>query len=131
MDGVQTAAAGSSSPGLLESLKHYLLGWVDLLKTRVEIISTELEEEKVRLTDLIVTGLAAFVCCAFGVAVLTGFVVALLWDYRLWVLGGFTALYLGFGFWLAALTKKKLQTRPKLFSTTLAELAKDREHLSK
>lgn len=130
MDGVQTAAEAPPAPGLLESLKLYLLGWVDLLKTRVEILSTELEEEKERLKQIVLLAVGALVFLGFGMLALTTFAVVLLWEYRLWVLGMFAVLYFGCGLLCAWVAKKQLRTKPKLFSTTLAELAKDHQHLS-
>jgi uncharacterized membrane protein YqjE len=127
---VQTAAQSPSSTGLIESLKAYLDGWVCLLKTRVEIISTEIEEEKQHLAEIVTYAAVALLGFAFGALLLTTFLVALLWDYHLFVLGGFVFLYLGLGIGAALVVRKKMKSKPRLFTTTLAELAKDHQHLS-
>src|SRR5690349_828370 len=123
-------AAAPTATGILDSLKGYLSAWVSLLKTRVEIISTELEEEKGHLQQLVLLALIALICFSFGIILLTSFVVVLLWDYRLAVLGGFTALYLVSGAAIAMLMRKKIKSKPKLFASTLEELRKDQQHLS-
>lgn len=118
--------------GVLQSLKAYFATWVDLLAVRVELLSTELEEEKQRLQQMLILGLAAAVCLAFGAFLATLFVVALFWetDYRLTVLGVLTLLYLAAGGVVAVIMARKSKSRPKLLSATLGELAKDYTHLT-
>jgi uncharacterized membrane protein YqjE len=130
MPTIQTAAPGTSSRGIFETLKSLLDGWVCLLKTRLEIVSTELEEEKQRVAEIAGLAILALIAFALGVLLLTSFVVALLWEHHLIVLGGFTLLYLGLGIMAALVTRKKIRAKPRLFATTLAELAKDHQQLS-
>src|SRR4051794_11041356 len=42
-----------SSPGLLQSFKAYVATWVELLKTRVELLTTELQEERERTEQIV------------------------------------------------------------------------------
>jgi uncharacterized membrane protein YqjE len=127
---IQTAAQAPPSRGLFETLKAYLDGWVCLLKTRLEIVSTEVKEEQQRLGEIIGLAFLALIAFALGVLLLTSFVVALFWEHHLIVLGGFTLLYLGLGIMAALITRKRIRAKPKLFATTLAELAKDHQQLS-
>ncbi len=119
-------------PGLLQSLKGYLATWVDLFRTRLDLFSTELQEEKERMQQLMVMAAAALFCLAFGTLLVTFFVVAVFWETndRLAVLGGLALLYLAAGAIVAVLTRRRSRARPKLFSATLGELAKDYRHLS-
>jgi len=121
-----------ASPGFLQSLKTFLGTWVDLLRTRLDLFTTELQEERLRLQELVVLGLAALLCLSFGVLLVTLFVVVIFWEsnYRLLVLGGFAVLYLAAGVAAGMAARRKARNRPKLFSQTLAELAKDYQHLS-
>ncbi len=65
-----------------------------------------------------------------GVLLATLFVVMAFWeDHRLAVLAGFTLFYLAIGIGTGLVARQKLKTRPRLFSTSLAELGKDRERL--
>src|SRR5438552_5044356 len=90
--------ASEPSPGVFESIKSYLLTWVALLKTRMEIFSTEIEEQRQMLSQIVLLGIVSLVCLGFGVLVLTLFVVVLFWDtHRLAVLAAFTLAYLAAG----------------------------------
>lgn len=117
-------------PKLLDSLKSYAGSWVSLLKTRFEIISTELEEERERLRQIVVLSLISAFFLTVGTMVLTILVVAFFWEQRVAVLAGFTALYLCLGAGIGLAARHKIRNRPKLFSTTIAELSKDQRHLS-
>ena len=119
-------------PSFYQSVKAYLATWVEVLRTRVELFSVECEEERERVEQLVILGATALVCLAFGVLLVTLFVVVAFWEtnYRLAVLGGFAVLYLAAGTVVGLITRRKSRTRPKLFSATLGELTKDYRHLS-
>lgn len=105
---------------------------LDILHTRIEIITTEFEEERERIRELVLYGFLALFFAAFGLLLLTLFVIVLFWDtHRVYAVGGFALLYLGLGALAAATLRRRLKTRPRLFATTLAELAKDRERLTR
>ena len=119
-------------PPLFQSFKGYLATWVELFRTRLELFSTELEEERERIEQIIILAAASIFCLAFGVLLVTFFVVVAFWDtgYRLAVLGGLALFYLAVGAVVGAITRRKSRQKPKLFSATLGELAKDYRHLS-
>ena len=119
------------SPGLLASLQQLMATLLEILQTRVEIVATEFEEERVRLRELVVFGSLTLFFVSVGLTLATLFVVALYWDtHRLAVLGGVALLYLGLGGFTAICLNRRLKSRPRLFSTTLSELEKDRDQLS-
>jgi len=119
------------APGLLTSLRRLLATLLEILQTRVEIVATEFEEERVRLRELVVFGSLTLFFVSVGLTLATLFVVALYWDtHRLAVLGGVALLYLGLGGFTAICLSRRLKSRPRLFSTTLSELEKDRDQLS-
>jgi uncharacterized membrane protein YqjE len=125
-------AKPSSGPatGLLASLQRLLGSFAEILHTRVEIISIELEEEVWRVRQLILYGLVSFFFLGLGLLMVTLFVVkASSENYQLYVLGGFAVLYMGIGAIAALTVRRKLRNRPRLFSTTLSELDKDRNSL--
>jgi uncharacterized membrane protein YqjE len=110
----------------MDSVRSFLASWLAVIKTRVEILSVELEEQREWLEQLILLAVAAVFCISLGIILLTLFVVVLFWDkYPLAVLGGFTVLYLGAGIGLWVTLRQKLKKKPRIFSTTAAELAKD------
>ena len=119
------------SPGLLTSLQRLMETLLEIVQTRVEIVATEFEEERVRLRELVVFGILTLFFVGVGLTLLTLFVVVLYWDsHRVAVLGGVAFLYLGLGGLTGIILYRRLKSRPRLFSTTLSELAKDRDHLS-
>lgn len=124
----QASSPGSPPPsGVIDTVRSFLASWIAVVKTRVEIISVELEEQREWLESLILMALAALFCLSLGLILLTLFVVVLFWetDGRMWVLGGFAALYLFGGAALWFMLRSKMKAKPKFFSTTAAELGKD------
>jgi uncharacterized membrane protein YqjE len=121
-----------SSPGLLQSFKAYVATWVELLKTRVELLTTELQEERERTEQIVFLAATAAVCLSFGALLVTLFVVVIFWEtnYRLMVLGALALLYLAAGLVIAMVTRHKARNRPKLLSATVGELTKDFQSLS-
>jgi uncharacterized membrane protein YqjE len=117
--------------GLLVSLQRLLTTVLDIVHTRVAIVSTEYEEERERIRELVVFGLGAMFFVSLGVVLFTLFVVMLFWEtYRLYVMGGFAVLYLGLGVVAGIALRHRLKSRPRLFATTLAELSKDRDQVT-
>src|SRR5688572_24420387 len=122
------ATSASAPPtGVIDSVRSFLASWVAVVKTRVEIISVEIEEQREWLESLILMAVGALFCISLGLILLTLFVVVFFWetDARLWVLGGFAALYLLGGGFLWLTLRKKMKSKPRIFSTTAAELGKD------
>lgn len=120
----------SASPqGLLYSSRRLLAAGVTILRTRLEILAAELEEEKLRLSAIALTGtLAVFFLC-FGLIFLVVFLTVLFWDSRLLVLGTATVLFFVIG--IAALMRvaSEIRVKSELFSGSLAELRRDLEAL--
>ena len=118
------------SKSSFDSLKALPASFVALLETRLDLISTELEEEQERLKEMIVLNVIALSCGSLGIIFLTLFVVVIFWEtHRFYALGGFALLYLGLGLIAALILRRKALSKPRLFSATLSELAKDREQL--
>lgn len=117
------------APGSLGSrLRSSIAGALGLLQTRLELLATEFQEEKLRLGGLLGYAAAAFFFLGFGAVMLALFLTVLLWDsHRLLALGIFTALFLAIGI-LAALAAARIGRQgSRLFAASIAELAQDRE----
>ena len=107
----------------MDTIRAMMANWIAIVKTRVEIISTEIEEQREWLQATVIMAVAAGFLISLGLIVMTFFVVVIFWETaRLWVLGGFTVLYLGGGVLLAAILRQRVQTRPRFLSTTASEL---------
>lgn len=117
--------------GLLASLQRLMATFAEILHTRGELISTELEEEGVRVRELLLYELVSLFFLGLGLSLVTLFVVMAFWEtHRLSVLAAFAVFYLAIGAVTTLVVRHKLKTRPRLFSATLLELGKDRERLA-
>ena len=100
-------------------------------RTRLELLSTELEEERLRLGSMLLWALAALLCAGVGVVLVTLLFVVVLWDsHRLLALGIPAFLFLLGAAWSWRVVLAKARSKPRLFSSSLAELSKDREQLA-
>lgn len=124
----ESHAAGG---GLFDSLKTLSGSLVGIVRTRLELLSTDIAEERAHLTTLLVVGLLALFCFGVGVVLLAILVAVAFWDtHRLVALGGLTGFFLAAAAGLVGFAVYKARTRPRLFEATLAELSKDRQHLN-
>ena len=116
--------------GLFGSVKRLAATLTSIVSTRLELLANELQEERLRLTQLVLIALLALFCFGMGMLLLTVFIVVLFWDdHRLAVLGTLSAIFFVSGAFAALLLRGKAQKKSGLFSASLAELAKDREQL--
>lgn len=115
----------------MESLKRLVRTLLAIGQTRLELLSNELEEERIRLTRiLVIGGLTLFF---FGLALLlaTVFLVVLFWDsHRLLMIGGLTGLFTLAGLLALNTFRAMCRERPRLFAASIGELGKDRDHLA-
>ena len=119
-----------AASNLLSSLKRMIATLVELAITRVELATTELQEERIRLQEITLYGLVAVFFISIGIILATFLVIVIYWDtHRLEVVGICTAVYLVLGFASALVVRSKLRNKPKAFSTTVAELRKDKDNL--
>lgn len=117
-------------PGVFDSLRAVITDLTALLHTRIELASTELEEEMERLKRTLVLAAISLFCFSVGLILLNIFIVVIFWDtHRLLALGGLTAFYLIAGLAVGIVIRSKAASPQKFLSTTIAEFAKDRERL--
>lgn len=116
---------GSGGEGLFAALKNLLATLVGIGKTRLELLSVELQEEKVRLLGLLVYALAAVFCG--GVAVVLGviWIAVAFWEQKVVVFGVFTLLFVAIAAILAGLAAQAAKRGSPVFRTSLAELQSD------
>lgn len=121
------AAAGE----LFESLKALSASLVSIAHTRLELLSTDIAEEREHVISLLAMGLLALFCLGVGIVLLAILIAVAFWEsHRLMALGGLAGFFLAAGAGVAWLAMHKARTRPKLFAASLAELSKDRQHLT-
>lgn len=116
--------------GLFESLKTLSVSLVSIVHTRLELLSTDVAEEREQLTSFLVLVLVALGCLGVGLVLLAMLVVVAFWDtHRLLALSGMTGLFLMAGIGLGWFALHRVRTKPRLFEASLAELSKDRQQL--
>ena len=113
------------------SLRQLISTLTAIISTRLELLVNELQEERLRLTQMFFFSLLTLFLFGIGIVLLTAFIVVLFWDeHRLAVLGCMSVLFLALGTLTALMLRYQSITRLKLFDTSLAELVKDREQLN-
>jgi uncharacterized membrane protein YqjE len=123
--------AQREGPGLLASLRRLGSSFVATLHSRAELLTLELERERIRVTRLAVLGVAALFFLALGALTATTFIIVAFWDtQRLVVIGFLTVLYLGIGMGIAVFVKREADRSTRPFSSSVAQLQKDRDKLS-
>jgi uncharacterized membrane protein YqjE len=111
----------------LHRLAHSVL---TALSTRLEILSTELGEERLNLTTLALVALTVLFCLQVGLTFGILFVVLIVAPEHRPLAVGLAALAMLLGAGGGALWLRGwLKSRPPLFATTVAELRKDRDRL--
>ncbi len=120
----------AASKGLLESLAAFATTLVDIAHTRLELLSTDLEEDREHLFSLVTLYVAAMFFLAVGLVLVAIFLVVAFWEtHRLIALGSLAVFFLLMGFAAIGFAIHKAKTKPKLLSASLLELFKDKEKL--
>ena len=116
--------------GLLGSASHLLATLVSAAETRVGIFASELQEERIRLTRLLLLGAVTLFCLGLGITLLSLFIVVLYWDSnRLAVLGILCGLFLGIGLISAIVLAFLARDQKRPLQETTDTLAKDKKAL--
>ena len=122
--------AGDGAPGVIASLRRLTRNAVGIIQTRLELLANELEEERVRTLQIIVLGAIGLFCAAVGVLLVSAWVVVALWEqYRLATLAVLALVYFVAAGIALGMLRVKAGERPKIFSTSLAELKRDQDLL--
>ena len=117
--------------GILQSLRNLATTLVALLQNRLELLATDLEEERIRLLQLLFWAAAALFFFALGVLMITVLVALLVWEsHRLAGIVVLAVVFLAIGAGLAIVVRNRMNLRSRLFSASLDELAKDKDRLT-
>ena len=121
----------SGTPGLFDSVRQLLASVAELARTRLDLLSTELQEALARLGLVLLLAIIALFFAFLGIAFLSlALIISVDESHRLaaalWLGGGFLALGALGAWWMRNITVGK----PRLFEASLAELGKDRDQLA-
>lgn len=116
--------------GLFDSLKGFASTALEAVHTRLELFATELVEERVRLGLLLTYAATAVILLSLGLILGVTTLAVIFWEQRVVLFVVATLLFLGCGIVAATKAMRLVNTRQRLFSASLGELAKDRAALA-
>jgi uncharacterized membrane protein YqjE len=116
--------------GLFRSLAHLLATAVGIAQTRLELLSTELQEEVHRVAEIILWAAIALLAAAVGLFMLALVIVFVFWDtHRMLASVAVTSVFFLIAVVAGLVLAAKVRSKPPLLDATLAELKKDRASL--
>jgi uncharacterized membrane protein YqjE len=116
--------------GLGASLQGLMATVLAIIHTRLELLVTELEEEKRRLLATVAWGAVGVLVGCFALAFAAVFITVLFWDsHRLLVVGLMTLTFGLISAWAMHRVKVLVRESGQMLSVTLAELDADRQAL--
>ena len=118
--------------GLFKSLSNLLATLIAIAQTRIELIATELQSEVRYSAEILVWTFVAFLAASMAVFAASLLVVVLLWDtHRIIASVGVVVFFVTIAVIAALVLRAKIRGKPRLLEGTRAELAKDKEQLSR
>lgn len=111
--------------GLFAALKASSVTLVGIVRTRLELLAIEVEEERIRLAALAVRAVAALFLLGLGSVLTVAALAALFWEQRVLILGLGALLAVLGGLVLLGRCLAALQQPSALFRSSLAELDRD------
>jgi uncharacterized membrane protein YqjE len=113
--------------GSARELARTLLAFAE---TRTRLAATELEEQSIRLVEILLWLAAALFFAGVALLFIAVLVVLHFWDSdRVLAAGLIAALFVGAGLLSALMVRSRMRERPKFLAATLAELRRDKERL--
>jgi uncharacterized membrane protein YqjE len=121
-----------SQENLLSSIKNLAATGASIAQTRLELLSVDVQIARAKFISVLVMIVCALFFLFFGLVMLSLLIVIYSWESdRMLALSLLTSGFITIGLILAILIVRSLRTMPKLFEASIAELAKDREELSR
>lgn len=120
----------SSSHGFLDSVRQLGENLLSTVHDRLELLTLELQEEKLRILRILVLINAAIFSAFLALIFLSVTITYLFWESaRIWVLAGFTVLYFAAFTGLVIALKRGASRLTVPFEDTRREIAADRDSL--
>ena len=117
---------------MLGPVSEFARTLLSFVLTRTRLAATELEEQAVRLIEILIWLTVALFFLAIALVFAAVLVVLVFWDSnRLLAAGLLAALFVSIGAGAALIARLRWRERPKLLAATLAELERDRGTLGK
>lgn len=132
---IETDESGGTSGltgGLFQSLSNFVGTFVTVAHTRLQLFTTELQEEVQRAAQLLVWAFIALFAAMLALFLGALTVIFVFWDtHRLLASLLMTGVLLAIAVAAGLVLRAKIKVKPPMLDNTLAELAKDRDQLRK
>jgi uncharacterized membrane protein YqjE len=116
--------------GLFTSVKTLLGTVLGIVHTRLDLLVTEFEEERLRLGRMLMYGFLALFFFGLGMLLLSVLVIALFWEtHRYAAISVVAAVHLGIAWLFVECLRQQLKRKSRLFSASIAEFGKDKAAL--
>lgn len=130
MSGSTESGEGAGrNAGLYAALKGVAANLLATGRTRLQLLGSEIEEEKLRAIRMVLMAQGMVFCFGVGVLLLVALTVALFWDNRIALLGGSATLFLLLGALFYRQLIRSTQRPEPVFAASLAELEEDLRQL--
>jgi uncharacterized membrane protein YqjE len=118
--------------GLLASLRHMFATMLALVHTRVELFTTEIEEEIQRAAGILLWALVALFFGSLTVLFLAVLILIVFWeDHRVLAASLITAAFLLLTLTFGLLARARLRAKPRFLAASIEELKRDRSALER
>jgi len=118
--------------GLMDSAKRMLATIVALVSTRLELFTTEIEEEIQRAASILMWALVALFFGSLSVLMVAFTIIIIFWDdHRILAAVLVTASFLLATLIFALLARSRLKAKTRFMAASIEELKRDRESLDR
>lgn len=119
-------------PGVLDAAKRMLATLIALVHTRLELFTTEIEEEIQRAASILLWGLVALFFGSITVLMIAMTILIVFWDdNRVLAASLITATFLVLTGIFGILARARLRAKPRFMAASIDELKRDREALER
>lgn len=128
--GQSPGSARGAVSGVLRSFAQLLATAIGIAQTRLELLTTELQEEVHRVAEIMVWTAVAMLAAGVGLFLLALVVIFVFWDtHRVVASVAVTAAFFLISAVALLVLRAKVRGKPPMLDATIAELKKDRETL--
>jgi uncharacterized membrane protein YqjE len=116
----------SRKAGMIASLQRLFATLLLLARSRLELVSVEVEEQVAYAANLLVWSMAAIACASLGAFFLGATIIIACWDrYRLLAAVLVTAVLTLLALGAVAIVRSRLRDRPRFLAATIEEFSRD------
>ena len=121
---------GPPAAGLFASVRDLVATALAIAQTRLELVTTELEEEMHRVAEILVWMFVVVFFAGLSVLMLAIVIVVAFWDdHRMLAAGLMTGVFFGLTAIGLLVVRSKVRSRPRLLEGTIEAIRHDREAL--